>query len=266
MAFPSAVRIERTNPLALILSQMLFISRLALIFIMILAGLMLHFLWRLCRQPSPWPQLFLGGVAWTCGIITKPVGKRVQEHVFYASNHVSWADIPTLAGLTGCTFIAKGTLDQVPVIGWLCRLNNTIFVAREDRLGVNTQIDMIRAALDGHQPVTIFPEGTTHDAQSLLPFKASLFQVLSPPPRPMLIQPVYLHYGPKTPQMAWLGSESAIRNFWRLLSRIRPLEAHVHFLEPFDPAELNCRKKTAALVRERIGQSLTSGGQDGLHL
>lgn len=266
MASPLTARIERRNPVALLLGQIMFVLRLVLLLLLLITSLLFHGLWRVFRINSPWPRFFLGSVAWTSGIVTKPVGKRVKDNVFYASNHVSWVDIPTFAGVSGCTFIAKGTLDETPLIGWLCRLNNTIFVARDDRLGVARQIDMIRDALDGHQPVTIFPEGTTHDAQSLLPFKPSLFQVLAPPPRPMLVQPVYLTYGSQTPHMAWLGEETAISNFWRLLSRIRPLEARIHFLEPFDPSEMEHRKEIAAEVRSRIGLALESGGRRGLHL
>lgn len=266
MASPSTVRIKSRNPAALIFGQVMFFLRICLLLALLTGSLLLHGLWRLFRVNSPWPRLFLGGVAWISGIVPKPAGRRIKSNVFYASNHVSWIDIPTLAGVSGCTFIAKGTLDETPLIGWLCRLNNTIFVAREDRLGVGRQIDMIRDALEGHQPVTIFPEGTTHDAQSLLPFKPSLFEVLAPPPRPMLVQPVFLTYGAVTPHMAWLGDEPAIRNFWRLLSRIRPLEARLHFLEPFDPAEIGDRKAISAEVRMRIGMALESGGRHGLHL
>lgn len=266
MASPSTARIETRNPAILLLGQIFFIARIILLLLHLVSSLVLHGIWTLFRQTSPWPRHFLGGLAWLSGIRPKPVGTAVTDNVFYASNHVSWVDIPTLAGETGCTFIAKGTLNKAPIVGWLCRLNNTIFVAREDRLGVGRQIDMIRKAMNGHQPVTIFPEGTTHDAQSLLPFKPSLFQVLSPPPRPMLVQPVYLTYGPKTPQMAWLGDEPAIRNFWRLLSRIRPLDAKIHFLQPFDPAECGDRKAISAEVRSRIGLALESGGRQGLHL
>jgi len=266
MASPSTARSSARNPAAFILGQVMFATRIILLLVHLIGCLILHVLWRLFRQNSPWPRLFLGGLAWISGIAPKPLGRRLKNNVFYASNHVSWVDIPTLAGVSGCTFIAKSTLDETPLIGWLCRLNNTIFVAREDKLGVGRQIEKIREALDGQQPVTIFPEGTTHDAQSLLPFKPSLFEVLSPPPRTMMVQPVYLTYGSQTPHMAWLGDESAVRNFWRLLSRIRPLEARLHFLEPFDPEQLGHRKAISAEVRRRIGLSLESGGQHGLHL
>ena len=265
MALQSTARIER-NPIALLFGQFMFLCRMVLLVAILLGCLLLHTIWRLFQQRSPWPRLFLGAVAWTCGIVPKRVGKRIKTNVFYASNHISWVDIPTMAGVTGCTFIAKGTLDEVPLIGWLCRLNNTIFVARDDKLGVGRQIDMIREALDGHQPVTIFPEGTTHDAQSLLPFKPSLFQVLAPSPRPMMVQPVFLTYGTKTPHVAWLGDEPALANFWRLLSRIKPIEARLHFLEPFDPEHIGDRKAISAEVRIRIGISLESGGRHGLHV
>jgi 1-acyl-sn-glycerol-3-phosphate acyltransferase len=100
--------------------------------------------------------------------------------VFYAANHHSWIDIPVISGVTGCTFVANDGIEKWPLIGWLCTINNTIFVSRENRLSVGDQVDELREAMSGEQPVTIFPEGTTHDGSGLLPFKPSLFAALVP--------------------------------------------------------------------------------------
>ncbi|MFX7942112.1 1-acyl-sn-glycerol-3-phosphate acyltransferase, partial [Acinetobacter baumannii] len=77
-----------------------------------------------------------------------------------------------------------------PVIGWLARQNRTVFVSRADRMGVAEQINQLREALAEAWAITIFPEGTTTDGQSLLPFKPSLLAVLDPPPPGIMVQPV----------------------------------------------------------------------------
>ncbi|MGB5076728.1 MAG: lysophospholipid acyltransferase family protein [Sphingorhabdus sp.] len=266
MALPSTARIERRNPAALIAGQFLFVARLIVMIASLTASLLLHNIWRLLRRPSPWPRLFLLSISWTSGIATATTGVRIRRNVFYAANHHSWVDIPVMSGVTGCTFVANDGIERWPLIGWLCKINNTIFVSRENRLSVGNQIDELRDAMTGDQPVTIFPEGTTHDGTSLLPFKPSLFAALVPPPPGMLVQPVYLSYGYHTHRVAWVGDEKVTENFWRLLSYLRPITATLHFLEPFDPAHYPDRKAISSEVRHRIGLALESGGAHQRHV
>ncbi len=260
MASPSTARVERRNPAAFVTGQFLFLTRLLLMVCSLTVSLLLHNVWRTIGKPSPWPRLFLLSISWTSGIATATTGTRIRQNVFYAANHHSWIDIPVMAGVTGCTFVANDGIEGWPLIGWLCKINNTIFVNRESRTSVSNQVDDLRAAITGDQPVTIFPEGTTHDGSGLLPFKPSLFAALVPPPAGMLVQPVYLSYGRHTPRVAWVGEEKVTENFWRLLSYLKPITATLHFLEPFDPLHYPDRKAISAEVRARIGAAMEGGG------
>jgi 1-acyl-sn-glycerol-3-phosphate acyltransferase len=259
MASPSTARIEERSLIGLLFGQVMFVARLILLIMALIVGLTLHNIWRLFQRRSPWPRLFLLSVSWTFGLATATTGKRIRQNVFYAANHHSWIDIPVMAGVTGCTFVANDGIENWPLVGWLCKINNTIFVSRENKLSISEQVDDLRAAMAGHQPVTIFPEGTTHDGSGLLPFKPSLFAALVPPPPGMLVQPVFLTYGRHTRRIAWVGNETVTHNFWRLLSYVRPVTATLHFLEPFDPADYNCRKAISAEVRSRIGVAMEGG-------
>src|SRR3546814_4612711 len=114
---------------------------------------------------------------------------------FYVSNHLNWVDILALGGHGRCAFVAHDGIAGWPIIGWLAEQNHTIFVARESRRHVHLQIEELREALSTHQPIAIFPEGTTGDGATLLPFKPSLLAVMTLPPRAMLVQPLYIDYG-----------------------------------------------------------------------
>lgn len=246
--------IARADPLGLAL----LIGRLAALVVLLLFCLPPHFLWTLFRQPSPWPRLFLGNVARICGAHVKRIGRPLKQDVFFVSNHLSWLDILVMAGATGTAFVAKDSLEQAPVVGWLAKLNNTVFIARADRLAVGAQIESVRAAIEAHQPITVFPEGTTGDGQGLLPFKASLFAVMCPPPRPMMIQPVLLDYGAAATEIAWVGEEPGATNAIRMLKRRRGFDVAVRFLEPLDPAHYPDRKAMAAEARKRIATALSA--------
>ncbi|MGK6318684.1 lysophospholipid acyltransferase family protein [Sphingomonas sp. DT-204] len=226
----------------------------------LVAGLILcvplHYLWHLLRLGSPWPRIFLGLAARIAGARVTRVGVPLKRDVFYISNHLSWIDILAVAGASGSAFVAKAEIRDAPVVGWLAGLNRTVFVSREDRMGVAEQINQLKDALAENWSVTVFPEGTTTDGRSLLPFKTPMLRVLEPPPPGVLVQPVMLEYGAVGEEIAWIGVETGVDNAKRLLSRKGSFPLRVHFLEPFHPRDFPGRKAIAAESRRRIEEAL----------
>lgn len=216
----------------------------------------LHYLFRLFRLSSPWPKIFLGRVAWIVGARVKRIGVPLKRDVFYISNHLSWIDILALGGASGTAFVAKAELATAPLVGWLAGLNRTVYVKRENRLGVAEQINQLRDALEENWAITVFPEGTTTDGQSLLPFKTPMLRVLEPPPPGVLVQPVLLDYGKVAEEIGWIGDESGINNCKRILSRRGAFRLRVTFLDPFHPRDFPGRKAIAAESRVRIEAAL----------
>ncbi len=212
--------------------------------------LLLHGAWRLVRARSPWPPRFLGAIARVVGAKVTVRGTPVTRDVLYLANHQSWIDILAIAGASGSAFVAKGELRDAPLVGWLCTLNHTLFVDRGDRLGIARQVDTLRQALAADHPVTVFPEGTTSDGTTLLPFKAALLGAIDPPPPGLRVQPVYLDYG-SARDIIWVGDEPGTANAARVLARRGRIPLTIHFLEPFDPAGMG-RKAVAARARDAI--------------
>lgn len=229
-----------------------FAVRLTGIALALLLALPVHGLWRVFRRSSPWPMYFLAAVAWIIGARRRTIGHSLKRDVVFLSNHLSWLDIPLLAGRNGTAFVAKSDLEKVPVIGWLCGLNRTLFVDRTARMGVADQIAQLRDALAEVWSITIFAEGTTGDGTTLLPFKPALLAVLDPPPPGVRVQPVLIDYGPAMADLAWLGDEPGAINARRVLSRPGTFTATLTFLDPFDPADYPGRKAVAAEARVRM--------------
>lgn len=229
------------------------IARLALA---LLVHVPLHYLFRLVRLPSPWPRLFLASAARIAGARVKRVGTPLKRDVFYVANHISWIDILALGGASGTAFVAKAEIGASPLVGWLAGLNRTVYVKRENRMGVAEQINQLREALAETWAVTIFPEGTTTDGKSLLPFKTPMLRVLEPPPPGVMVQPVMLEYGAAGEDIAWIGQERGLNNAKRVLARKQRFRLRVHFLEPFDPRDFPGRKAIAAESRRRIEEAL----------
>ncbi len=218
----------------------------------------LHYLWRLLHIGSPWPKIFLAIASRLAGARVTRIGVPLRRDVFYIANHLSWIDILAIAGQSGTAFVAKEELRDAPVVGWLAQLNRTVFVKRENRMGVAEQINALRLALEDNWSVTVFPEGTTTDGLSLLPFKTSMLRVLEPPPPGVMVQPVLLEYGEVAEEVGWIGVESGVDNAKRLLSRRGSFRLKVHFLEPFQPRDFPGRKAIAAESRRRIEEALVA--------
>ena len=228
------------------------------IVLLLLAFVPLHYIYRIFAYGSPFPMLFLRFTAWIVGARIKIVGTPLRRDVFFISNHVSWVDILSMAGASGTAFVAKQELSEVPVIGWLCGLNRTVFVKRENRMGVAEQINALREALQDNWSVTVFPEGTVTDGHSLLPFKSSMISVLEPPPAGVMVQPVVLNYGEDAEDIAWIGEESGLHNAMRVMARKGSFPLSLHYLEPFSPVDYRGRKAVAAKAREEIERQLVA--------
>ena len=228
------------------------------ILLLLLVFVPLHYVYRIFAYGSPFPMLFLRFTAWIVGARVKVVGTPLRRDVFFISNHISWVDILSMAGASGTAFVAKQELSEVPVIGWLCGLNRTVFVKRENRMGVAEQINALREALQDNWAVTVFPEGTVTDGHSLLPFKSSMISVLEPPPAGVMVQPVVLDYGENAEDIAWIGEESGLHNAMRVMARKGSFPLSLHYLEPFSPVDYRGRKAVAAKAREEIERQLVA--------
>ena len=235
-----------------------FILRTVGIVLLLVICVPMHYAYRLFAYGSPFPMLFLRYTARVVGARVRVHGTPLKRDVFFIANHISWIDILAMAGASGTAFVAKWELSQVPVIGWLCSLNRTVFVKRENRMGVAEQINALKDALQDNWSVTVFPEGTVTDGHSLLPFKSSMISVLEPPPPGVMVQPVVLNYVENSEEIAWVGDETGLHNAMRIMARRGTFPLHITYLEPFSPEEFRGRKAIAAKAREEIEEQLVA--------
>jgi 1-acyl-sn-glycerol-3-phosphate acyltransferase len=197
-------------------------------------------------------------VGWIAGARVRTIGSPVAPHTLLIANHVSWLDIPVMAGATGCAFVAKDELRGHPVMRWLCEQNRTLFVDRSDRRGIAGQTAGMLAALDGKQPLTLFPEGTVGDGGRLLPFRPALLSAFAPGPPGIVIRPLAVDYGPAGREYGWPQGESGQRNFLRLLGRRGTVEVTLHLLPPLPP--LADRKQLARAAHDAVAAALAPSG------
>lgn len=212
----------------------------------------LYYLVALFTRRNPVPRLFLRGLTVIAGVRVSTRGTHPAPRSFYLANHVSWIDIPALAGVTGCAFVAHDGLAAIGPLRWLCSLNDTVFIARHVRSSVAGQVEQVRTALVETGALAIFPEGTTSDGTGLLPFKSALLSAIDADMEHVPVQPVWLDYGPQTADVAWVGQEPGLTNALRILARWRPVRLTIHFLPALQEHQCSDRKVIARSAREAI--------------
>jgi 1-acyl-sn-glycerol-3-phosphate acyltransferase len=93
-----------------------------------------------------------------------------------ACNHLGYVDILVIGSVCPAIFVAKSDVQKWPVFGWLAAQAGSIFVSRNEPAKVASQLREIELPLRAGLPVVLFPEGTSSDGTSVLPFLSSLFE------------------------------------------------------------------------------------------
>lgn len=136
-----------------------------------------------------WSLEMLGCLAIKLIVHGKPVA---QGPMLLVANHISWLDITALHAARFCRFVSKADIKQWPVIGTLASGIGTLFIERESRRDAMRVVHHMTERLRAGDVIGVFPEGTTSDGKSLLPFHANLFQAAIA--ADAMVQPVALQF------------------------------------------------------------------------
>ena len=92
------------------------------------------------------------------------------------ANHISWLDVFVIHAVTPAVFVCKAEVKHWPLIGPLVRACGTLFIERGKNRAAATAAQAITQLLNQGRSVAIFPEGTTSDGRSVLPFRSALIE------------------------------------------------------------------------------------------
>ncbi|MFL5489045.1 MAG: lysophospholipid acyltransferase family protein [Gemmatimonadaceae bacterium] len=124
------------------------------------------------------PVWWSAAVLWAVGIKVRVHGRHnvAGGPYIFASNHVSWFDVPALAKiLPRYKFVAKAELFKVPVFGKAMRAAGMIEIQRENRKAAFGAYDVAAERIRANNSVVVFPEGTRGHEYALRPFKKGPF-------------------------------------------------------------------------------------------
>lgn len=127
------------------------------------------------------------------------------------SNHLSYLDILVIASVMPSVFVSSVEVRAEAFLGFLARCGGTLFIERRNKSSLKQEIGAITGALKEGLNVVIFPEGTTSNGESVLPFKKSLMETAFLSRCNVL--PVCIQYcdendklsGPRNDSVCWYG-------------------------------------------------------------
>jgi 1-acyl-sn-glycerol-3-phosphate acyltransferase len=200
---------------------------------------------------------------WSRGLLRAIGVHLVVEGEFRAganllvANHVSWLDIAAVhAVCPRARFVSKSDVRHWPLLGWLIGAVGTLFIERERKRDALRVVHQIAASLQKGEAVAVFPEGTTGDGRTLLPFHANLLQAAIASDGP--VQPVALRYTEPgldwSPSVGWLGATTLVRSVWAIAC-VRGVQVQVSVLPARATAHAD-RRALAQRLHGDIAQSL----------
>jgi 1-acyl-sn-glycerol-3-phosphate acyltransferase len=220
---------------------------------------------------TQWAQEFLRIVR----VDVRTVGSiTTQGPLLVVANHISWLDILVLLAVQPVCFVSKSEIKTWPLIGWLATNVGTLYIERASRRDALRVVHHIAEALQAQhaeaaqQIIAVFPEGTTTDGSTVLPFHGNLIQ--SAISAHAAVQPVALHYadpatGAHSLAPAYVDDDTLVSSVWRVL-RTPSVQAQLTFT-PVQHAQGRERRAWAADIRQAVVQALphaagTANGSD----
>lgn len=167
------------------------------------------------------------------------------------ANHVSWLDIFVINVVCPARFVAKSEIRRWPLMGLLSARAGTLFIERARRRDTGRLNEIMRAALEAGDRVTVFPEGTTSDGRYIHHFHASLLQpavTIGAPLYPTAVR-YRKHDGSVNVDAAYCGDMSLLQSILLLLAQ-REVHAEVIFAPPI--ATVQRRRRELAREAERV--------------
>ena len=111
------------------------------------------------HTPRVWSRVIL----WAAGVKTvvhNPERMSGGEPRLYLSNHLSWFDIPALAGaLPRYKFVAKAELIKIPVFGPAITAIGMVPIERQNRKAAFEAYKVAADKIRAGNSVVVFPEG-----------------------------------------------------------------------------------------------------------
>jgi len=240
------------------------IPKALLFFCHLILGLSLAILLRLLFGNSWYTNRFGAKVkiCWTkilaliLGLHIKRRGKPTGEPTLMVSNHISWLDIIAIGAHQPCVFIAKNTVQNWPLIGFLASISGTLFVNRQSRRDVCNVMQKGKHVIDEGVSLVFFPEATTTNGKQIKPFRTSFYQTAIDTQSDT--QAVAIRYPEKkgeTSPAPYIDDDSFVSHLLRILQTGR-IDVSLYYCAPIPATHNHDRKVLAKATQNQVTEIL----------
>lgn len=192
----------------------------------------------------------------SCLRITRRMGICLQANAalpadgLIVSNHLSHMDILLYGALGPVVFVSKKDVRAWPLLGQLAACGGTVFV---DRARSTQSVDAARhieQLLRGNIPVLLFPEGTSSNGTSVLPFRSPLFESAIRAEAPITAAAIgYAAAEVPESDLSYWGDKVFFPHLYRTLGH-RQLTVHIRFAAT--ATVFTNRKEAARAMHEAV--------------
>jgi 1-acyl-sn-glycerol-3-phosphate acyltransferase len=166
------------------------------------------------------------------------------------ANHLSYLDVLVFSAIAPCAFVAKREVRAWPLLGAMAHMSGTVFVDRTSPRDARHANHEVHETLSGGAVVVLFPEGTSSNGTTVLPFRPALFQAAVA--AKVQVTPAHVQYqieqGSVADDLCYWGSMTLLPHLLRLLSKGK-IRARVNFGTGQEFAD---RKQAAAATRDIV--------------
>ncbi len=187
------------------------------------------------------------------GVRVSVEGVPPPEGSLVVSNHLSYLDIPVLGSVFPLVFVAMAELRRWPLWGIAASVGGTIFVDRATKRDVLRVRREMGEAMGRGDRVVVFPEGTSTEGRTIIPFKSALLADAAAAGTPVYWLTLSYRTPPGGPpardRVCWWGGIGFVRHAAGLLA-IRRVYCTVRFGDA--PVRSADRKAMAAELRRSM--------------
>ncbi|TSE18831.1 1-acyl-sn-glycerol-3-phosphate acyltransferase [Tepidimonas alkaliphilus] len=190
------------------------------------------------------------------GVRLRVHGAPPPQGSLVVANHVSWLDIMAVDAVRPCRFIAKADVHRWPLLGALVAGAGTLFIERTSRRDALRVVHLAAERLQAGDVLAFFPEGTTSDGSTVLPFHANLLQAALATGRPVVPLGIAYRHASAPQQRhdapVYVGDMTLLASLWRVL-RAPDLAVELHWGAP-QTAQGRDRRVWAADLRAEVAR------------
>ncbi len=171
---------------------------------------------------------------------------------------MSYMDILFLSAGEPAVFVTSVEMQNTPFLGQCSAFGGSYFVERRSRHRILAEVkDLAKLIHEGFN-VFVFPEATSHDGLSLLPFKNAMFLAAIEAGADVL--PICLRYeevdgepfGPKNnDRLCWYDKMTFFSHFMQILN-LKSSKVSVEYLQPISAKEISDRAELSDRAYQQI--------------